>query len=246
MKIVRGSSVAVALTLLVACHDIQHSPTAPTPPPRSQAAVRIALVSTPGELPVGGGSAAITVEALGADGLGVATPVALRVSEGSLGADSVTTDRTGHAVASWQGTKTTNITATSGEAISAITLTVHTPVELPPPSVPPPPTPQPEPTPLPTPVPALSVTVTASPASIPMGGSTTLSATVNNLLPGEVVTAYQWDYDGDKTVDETSVSSSRSRAYATDGVIAPTVRALTSTNRSSIGTGQVIVFKPLR
>ena len=82
--------------------------------------------------------------------------------------------------------------------------------------------------------------------SIPVGGNTTLSASVSNLEPGEVVTAYQWDYEGDKTIDETSVSASRSQVYTSDGIIAPTVRVLTSANRSAIGAGQVIVFKPLR
>jgi len=241
-----SSPVIIAVTLLSACHGIEHPPTSPTPPPRSQAAALIHIVPTPGELPIGGGSASISVEALGADGGGVSTPISLFVSEGELGASSVTTDRTGHAIASWQGTKTTNITARSGEAISIVTLTVRTPIELPPPVPPVQPPPQPEPTPLPTPRPPLTVILAASPMSIPVGGNTTLSASVSNLEPGEVVTAYQWDYEGDKTIDETSVSASRSQVYTSDGIIAPTVRVLTSANRSAIGAGQVIVFKPLR
>jgi hypothetical protein len=239
-------AIGVLLIGLAGCHGIEH-PTEPAPvPARSQTPVKMSVVMSPAELPAGGGSALLIVEALGADGSGVETPVTLSASGGELGASQLQTDRTGHATGSWAGTQTATLTATAGAVSAVSSLRVIEPTKLPPPSVPPPPTPQPEPTPLPTPVPALSVTVTASPASIPVGGSTTLSATVNNLLPGEVVTAYQWDYDGDKTVDETSVSSSRSHAYATDGIIAPTVRVLTSTNRSSSGTGQVVVFKPLR
>jgi hypothetical protein len=160
----------------------------------------------------------LIVEALGADGSGVETAVTLSASGGELGTSQLQTDRTGHATGSWAGTQTATLTATAGAVSAVSSLRVIEPTKLPPPSVPPPPTPQPQPTPLPTPVPALSVIVTASPASIPVGGSTTLSAAVNNLLPGEVVTAYQWDYDGDKTVDETSVSSSRTHAYAADGI----------------------------
>lgn len=235
----------VLLVGLAGCHGIQATPTSPSAPARSQAAVVIHLVPTPGELPAGGGSANITVEALGADGLGVSAPVTLAASEGSLATEAVTTDRTGHAVASWQGTKTTQVTATSGETVSILTLKVLTPVALPPPSVPPPPTPQPTPEPTPVPVPALLASISASPSSIAVGSSTTLTASVTNLESGEVVTAYQWDFDGDKTIDETSVSPSRAHVYATDGIAAPTVRVMTSKPRSAVGTGQVIVFKPL-
>lgn len=239
-------SLVVFAVALAGCNGIEHSPTGPTPPPRSQAAVQIRLVPTPGELPAGGGSASILVEAVGIDGLGVSTPVALAVSDGSLGTASVTTDGTGHAIASWQGTKTTSITATSGEAISVVTLTVRTPVELPPPSVPPPPTPTPEPTPIPTPQPAITVSLVATPPRVPVGGTSILSATVSNLGAGETVIAYQWDWEGDQKIDDTGIASSREHPFPIDGIITPTVRVLTSSGRSATGSGQVVVFKTLR
>jgi hypothetical protein len=246
MNVLRAASPWLMVVGVVGCHGIEHTPTSPGAPTRSTVPVRLSIVQSPGELPAGGGSAALLVEASGSDGGGVAAPVTLEVTGGELGADHLTTDSTGHASASWAGTSSATLTARAGEVISVSTIRVHEPTKLPPPSVPPPPTPTPEPTPLPTPTPALSVTIGASPSSIPVGGSTTLSASVSNLQPGEVVTAYQWDYEGDKTVDETSVAASRSHLYAADGIISPTVRVLTSTNRSVTGAGQVVVFKPLR
>lgn len=246
MNVLRAASAWLIVVGVVGCHGIEHTPTGPSAPARSTVPVRLSIVQSPGELPAGGGSAALIIEAIGSDGLGVSAPVSLEVSGGELGTDHVTTDSTGHASGSWAGTASATLTARAGEAISVSTIRVVEPTKLPPPSVPPPPIPTPEPTPLPIPAPSLTVSLTAAPASIPMGGSTTLSARVSNLQPSEVVTAFQWDYEGDKTVDETSVAASRSHLYAGDGIISPTVRVLTSTNRSATGTGQVVVFKPLR
>jgi hypothetical protein len=248
MNVLRAASAWLIVVALAGCHGIEHTPTGPSAPARSTVPVRLTVIASPGELPVGGGSAALIIEALGSDGGGVASTVTLEVTGGELGADHVTTDGTGHASASWAGTSSTTLTARAGELIAVSTIRVLQPAKLPPPSVPPPPTPTPEPTPLPTPTPALSVTLTAAPASIPVGGSTTLSASVSNLQPGEVVTAYQWDYEGDKTVNDTTLAASRTHVYPDPdgGIISPTVRVLTSSNRSATGTGQVVVFKLLR
>lgn len=237
----------VALTFaLSACHDIEH-PTAPTPAPaRSQTPVKMFVVMSPGELPVGGGSAVLIVEATGADGLGVETSVTLNASGGELGTSELRTDKTGHATGSWAGTQTATLTATAGDVIAVSSLKVNEATKLPPPSEPRPPTPQPEPTPIPPSAPSLGVSVVATPSQIAVGGTSTLSATVSNLRAGESVIAYQWDWEGDKTVDDTGIDASRAHVFPTDGIITPIVRVLTSSGRSASATGQVIVFKPLR
>jgi hypothetical protein len=235
----------VLLLGAVGCHGIEHlSPTAPAPA-RSTTAARLTVVTSPGQLPIGGGSALLTVEALSADGSGVITPVDLSVSGGTLAVSRVTTDTTGHATASWDGTATATLTATSGDVVTITAIRVTEPATLPPPSVPPPPTPQPTPEPLPIPAPALSMTLNASPLQVAVGSSTTLTVSPQNLNPGEFVTAYQWDWEGTGTTfDETTTGNSRAHIYAADGIKAPIVRILTSSGRSSIGTGRVIVYRP--
>lgn len=237
----------LALGVLVsACHGIEHLES-PVAPARSSVPTRLTVVQSPGEVPVGGGSALLIIEALGSDGAGVSTPVALSVEGGTLAADSVTTDRTGHATGSWNGTSSATLTARAGDLITVSTIRVLAPVVLEPPSVPRPPTPQPEPTPLPTPAPAVSMVIAASPLQVAVGSATTLSVSVSNLNAGESVTAYQWDYEGTgkgATFDETSIASARAHVYATDGIKNPIVQVLTSTGRSVSGTGRVIVFKP--
>jgi hypothetical protein len=236
----------VLLVLVSGCHGIEHL-TAPTPAPaRSQTPVKMFVVMSPGELPVGGGSALLIVEATGADGLGVETPVTLNASGGELGTSDLRTDKTGHATGSWAGTQTATLTATAGDVIAVSSLRVIEPTKLPPPSEPRPPTPQPEPTPLPTPAPSLSVSVSATPSQVAVGGTSTLSATVSNLRAGETVIAYQWDWEGDKTIDDTGIDAARAHIFPTDGVIAPTVHVLTSSGRSATGNGQVIVYKTIR
>lgn len=89
--------------------------------------------------------------------------------------------------------------------------------------------------------PPLSATLTATPLQIVAGSSTTLSVTTQNLNAGESVSAYQWDWTNDGTIDETTIDPSRAHVYASDGIITPAVRLLTSTGRTSIATGRVIV-----
>jgi hypothetical protein len=239
--------VAASALGLSACHGIEHTPTSPTPPARSQTPVKMFVSMSPAQLPIGGGSALLIVEALGADGSGVETSVTLSASGGELGAAQLQTDRTGHATGSWAGKETATLTATAGEVVAISSLRVIEPTKLPPPSVPPPPTPTPEPDPLPTPTPALSIVIVASPLQVAAGSLTTLSASVSNLRAGESVTAYQWDWEGagkGTTFDETSIANSRPHVYATDGIRNPIVLVLTSAGRSVTGTGRVIVFKP--
>jgi hypothetical protein len=236
----RWSIVAFSLALS-ACHGIEY-PTAPAPAPaRSQTPVKMSVVMSPAELPVGGGSAVLIVETLGADGSGVETSVTLSASGGELGTSQLQTDRTGHAKGSWVGTQTATLTATAGAVTAVSSLRVIEPTKLPPPSVPPPPTPTPTPEPLPTPAPALSLAVSATPLQVTAGSPTTLTATVQNLNAGESVTAYQWDWDGNGTTEETTIDAARAHAYATDGIMAPIVKILTSGGRTATGTGRVIV-----
>lgn len=233
---------------LAACHGIEHPQSPISPTPRSTAPARLTIVQTPGEIPVGGGSALLIIEALGADGLGVVTPVSLEASGGELGTDRVTTDTTGHATASWQGTTSATLTARAGEMVTVAPLRVQPPVVLPPPSVPPPPAPRPAPDPpAPPPAPSLTLTATASPFQVAVGAPVILSITTANLAAGESITAYQWDWEGTgkgTTFDDTSVDASRAHTYATDGIKAPIVKVLTSSGRTTSTTGRIVVYKP--
>jgi hypothetical protein len=181
----RCALVLASALVLSACHGIEYPPTSPTPPARSQTPVKMFVSMSPGELPVGGGSALLIVEALGADGSGVETPVTLSASGGELGAAQLQTDKTGHVTGSWVGTQTATLTATAGDVVAISSLRVSEPTKLPPPSVPPAPTPTPTPEPIPTPTPALSIVIDASPLQVAAGSATTLSASVSNLRAGE-------------------------------------------------------------
>lgn len=241
-----GLLAALALAL-AACHGIQPNPASPTRPARSNVPVRLALVHTPGELPIGGGSVIVSVEAIGADGFGVSTSVALAVSTGELGVDHVVTDRTGYATASWHGTQTATITGTAGDVVTIGTIPVNEPV-VPLPNPPPQPQPPaPAPTPLPPIPPSLTMSVSASPLQVALFSPVTLTATVMNLNSGEQVIAYQWDWEGHgrgETFDETSRVDNRPHTYLTDGIKTPLVLILTSSGRQTSAAGRVIVYKP--
>jgi hypothetical protein len=180
---------------------------------------------------------------LGADGLGVETPVTLNASSGELGTSELQTDKTGHATGSWAGTQTATLTATAGDVIAVSSLKVNEATKLPPPSEPRPPTPQPEPLPIPTPAPQLSVALTATPFQAAVNGVIQFSASPSNMNAGEFVTAYQWDWDGDGTPETTTVTASTTHPYTVHGLKNPAVSILTSGGRSAKGSTQVIVYQ---
>lgn len=245
----RTLTLSVVLLALVGCHGIEPTPTSPAPTARSNAAAKLAIVISPGELPIGGGSAVVRVEALGLDGFGVATAVALTASAGTLATDSVMTDSTGHATAAWSGTKTATIRGMAGELAASSTVPVREPTVFPPNPTPPPlpvPTPTPIPTPAPTP-PPLSVSLMAFPDRVQVGYVLNVTATAAHLNPDESVMAYQWNWEWDgkttTTFAETSISDSRSHIYSADGIKPIRVQILTSSGRTVSGTLNVVVYK---
>lgn len=232
---------------LGACHGIEPTPTSPKPPARSNVPARLAIVVSPGELPIGGGSVVVSVETLGADGFGVSTPVRLAVSAGTLTVDTLITDTTGHARTAWSGTKTATFTLTAGSlAAVSTTLAVREPTVFPPNPTPPPlpvPTPTPIPTPLPTP-PPLAINLVAGPDRVAVGYVVFVTATASNLNAGESVIAYQWNWDGAATFSETTIDNTRQHIYSSDGIKPIKVQLVTSSGRTVSGTINVVVYQP--
>ena len=238
----------VLLVCLVAagCNGISPNPMSPTVETPTIAATAIRLTVMGGELPIGGGSTELLIETSGSGGVASNVVVHLSVDEGELSASEVTTDRTGHARTRWTGTKPATLTGASGSLTATAPILVAQPVVFPPlPSPPRPPRP-PAPDPVPPTPPALTVTLTATPRQVLVGQPTTLTASVTNLLPGETVLAYQWDWEGTGTFasDETSAGNTRMHPYTSDGVKAPRVLIQTSSGRSTSDGTQVFVVMP--
>lgn len=241
-------ALLAAAALVASCGPIQY-PTSPdiAPPPAMGPVTAIALVPSPGELPIGGGTARIYVETSASPG--VPAPdvlVVLEASSGELSAHELRTDRTGHGAVTWQGTSTATLRATAAAAgvSSSTQLRVLTPSVLPPPSTPLPPLPPPPPLPpLPAPPPALAVSLEGAPARAAVGELVTFQATVRGLQPAERVEAYAWDFDDDGADDATTLSPMRAHAYAAHGVHTARVTVLTAARQAS-GSARLIVFTP--
>jgi hypothetical protein len=119
---------ALALGLLLAgCHDIPPNPASPTPGTGALVTpTAIQIVVIPGQLPVGGGTAEISIATTAANGTTVAPAVAVRLSAdgGDLSAAAVITDRTGHGKVTWTGTNRATVTAEAGALTQTATLVV--------------------------------------------------------------------------------------------------------------------------
>ena len=233
----------VGLTV-AACGDPPPSPTAPPGPDvPAVTATRIALVSTPGELPIGGGSARIFIETAAGSLAAPRVTVSLSATSGVLDQQQVTTDTTGHAAVSWTGNETATINASSGSLSTSTNVRVLLPavfIPSPPPPAPPPPVPTPEPPPGP---PTLRVTLRAGRSITPVGTDVDLYATIdpNSLMAGESILAYQWDCDGDKTFETTTVGAMKLCRYNTHGTVQSSVNALSSASRSATATVPLVV-----
>lgn len=237
------------LVCLVAagCNGIQPNPMSPTVETPTIAATALRLTVLAGELPIGGGTTELLIETVGGGIAAANVTVQLSVDEGELAASEVTTDRTGHARTRWTGTKPATLTGASGSLTATAPILVAQPVVFPDPPRPPrpprPPAPDP---PSPPPPPALTVTLSADPRQVLVLQPTTFTARVANLNAGEVVLAYQWDWEGTGTFtpDETSAGNTRTHAYTDDGIKAARVLIQTSSGRSTTGGTQVFVVLP--
>ena len=236
--------LVASLAVLVSCNDIAPSPTAPPAPQVTTSGIptRIGIVASPGELPVGGGSARIFIETVNGSGSAPLVRVNLASTEGTLSESSITTDATGHGSVRWDGTKTSTITATAGELTTTMDLRVHVPQVFPP-STPPPPRPPPElpPTIPPAPAPP-GLTLSSNSGTVAVGSSLMFTAAVSELNAGETVLYYQWDLDGDGDVEKTTtVNTAASPVYDAHGPLTARVNIATSTGRTaSAGRGIVV------
>lgn len=240
---------ALAVTLLsTGCHGITPNALPTAPASVTLTASNILITSSPGELPIGGGTTTIRLEVRTIDGRTVKdVPVTLEVTGGTLEQTMLVSDSTGHALTTWQGTASATVRASSATATGEGAITVNLPIPIPPPSVPPPPAPRPPPDPPPpAPEPALGLTLSAYPTQVLVDWFTILTASaVTHLHSGETVVAYQWDFDGDGTANETSITPSRSVAYTASGIVVPSVTVQTSQGRSASASVRLVVFKPL-
>jgi hypothetical protein len=240
----RLSFVGLLFVVSVACHDIESTNVTPTGPMPPVSPTTINLSMSPGQLPVGGGTAFVYVETTGGSQPAANVRVSLRASSGELSASDVRTDTSGHATVTWTGKQTATLTAEAGSLSRTYELLVTPPATLPPPSTPPPPSPvppPPTPPPTPPPVPTFTVTLTPERASTPVNTDVGFLVAVSNLQAGETVMAYQWDCTGDGTIDATTTTPGRRCTYAAHGVFNPSVRVRTSLDRDVTATTRIVV-----
>jgi hypothetical protein len=235
--------LVVAVVLLSAC--AYKNPTTPTTTiqPRAGVPSRIELTANPG-VGAEGGTGAISARVF--DGLSTALAeqtVTFTASEGTLGAAHVLTDD--------KGVARTNITGPEGATVSIVAAvgTVEqktlialqtrpggappiTPPVFPPPSPPPPPG-----------TPAYSVTLAASPSSVAVGGSSTLTATVEQLENAPAPTSYRWDCNGDAVPDFTTTVPTQTCTFPVFGSILTSVQVVGGTV-SAVATAAVRVLLP--
>jgi hypothetical protein len=200
--VTRARVAAALLTLIAAagCHGPY--PTHPDPSPLPPPAPPVAIVLTPDrwDLPAGGGSLEIIVTTNANLAGSVSAPhvvVTLRASSGSLSADTVETDLTGHARVTWSGLTSTTITATAADLVATSRITVREAANVPPPPPPPgtPPTPDPDPA-------ALLVDLYPEYGPIVAGVPVRLLGAARDISGALVPdVTYEWDFNGDGTAE---------------------------------------------
>lgn len=239
-----GLSIALA-----GCNGI--TPTAPSAPsaPRITTPTQVVVNASPGELPIGGGTATIGIAVSAADGQGVDNiTVAITASTGSLERSSVITDRTGHASVTWSGTETATITGTAGELVGIGSIPVNVAYVPPPPSTPrppppapkpDPPTPDPPPIPVPPPTPAVVVTLSADHQTVGQTHPVIFAAAVSLIGDTGAILSYTWDWDDAAARDETSADPTRTHTYASEGV--RTVKVTVTTANGQTGSATLTI-----
>lgn len=246
LRLLAAWLAAVIVLSITACG--YHNPTAPTPPALPQPGVpsRIELTANPG-VGADAGTGVITLRVL--DALNSALPgqtVTVTASEGSLSAASVVTDAKGNAHLTITGPAgaAIAITATAGTAVQKTSIAMQAgpdaPLPFVPPVFPPPAPPQPPAPPPPAPTPSYTVTVTASPSSLVVNGSATLTAAVVLVNGATAPTGYAWDCDADGKFDAPLAANVKVCPYTTAGTIKSAVR-VTGANASGQATVEVTV-----
>lgn len=240
-------AAAVILLSVTACG--YKNPTAPgasAPPPQPGIPSRLELSANPGT-GAAAGTGTIRVRVL--DAFATALPdqtVAVTASVGELSAADAVTDAKGAAVFTITGPEGAAIviTATVGTIAQktsiAMQLKPADPLPLVPPTFPPPSPPPPPPPPPTPPIPSYTVTVSASPASLVVNGSATLTASVVLVNGATAPTSYVWDCDANGSFESPTTGNVVACPYTTAGTIKSAVR-VTGANASGSGSVDVTV-----
>lgn len=240
--------IALCALSLVACDGPEHlPPTSPAPPP--VVASRLTLIASPPELPIGGGTARIRIEATGANGQpSPGATVTLSATDGAFDETTAQTDSTGHASVLWTTTKGATVHARTGDVETSLSVRVLEPPVIPPPSPIPPPTPTPPPDPPIPPIPpGPSIVVTLSaPSTFPVDQKLTVTASVSGLPSGDGVLAYQWDETNDGSNEATTTVNAYTFSYTSHGVKRVKCTVLSRQGLTSSGTAQIIITNAVR
>ena len=189
------------------CKAPQHLPPTAPNPPVAQTPTRLSLALSPPELPVGGGTVVLRVEATAVNGSPAPQArVAISASDGTLQADHVMTDETGHGRVEWAVKTNATVRASVGDLVAEATIKVQTPPTTPPSPSPPAPTPPvpapPDPSP-PTPgSPGLRVTFFAVSPPVRANVPAQFHFSVNPA--GTAIKAVAWDFNADNAIDSES------------------------------------------
>jgi len=248
LKLLAGCLLAGFGVVSIGCAaETPASPNGAGGQPQAGVAARIDLSASAGfGSEAGTGSVSARVLDAFSTALGSQT-VRFTASTGTLRDAAVVTDEKGFARTSITGQPDTVITITA--ATGSIETKTQVAMQLPPPPLPAPGVPPPAPTPIPpsqpTPAtPTYSVTVTASATGLIVGGSTTLTATATptNGAPASPAT-YEWDCDGNGTVDATTIVATTNCTYPAAGTFSVSA---TAKNGTAVGSGlvSVTVAKP--
>ena len=235
LRLLAAWLAAVIVLSVTACG--YQNPTAPTvdTPAVSTAAASIQLLAASRK----DGLMDVTAVVMTIDGRHVpGAAVSFTASVGTITPELAQTDADGRAQALLTATEPSTVTASSGTLTTSVKLlsSVPAPVE--------PGTPQPFPPPAPpAPVPPFVprpgtylVTMTAAPASVTVGGSSTLSVTVQRTDDAPPPAAYAWACGNGPTV--TTTTPSTSCAYPATGTFTARV---TVSGGSTTGSGTVTV-----
>jgi PKD repeat protein len=249
----RRLSVVALGVFLAGCHGIEPGPASPslTSSGSGAAPTAIAIVISPGELPIGGGTADVLISTTAGGGSVVAplVPVHLSVDGGALSAADVTTDDTGHATVTWTGTTRATVTAVAGALSHTAAIIVIEPRTFPPdpgspapppgPAPTPPPAPPPPPPP-PPPVPSNGVTATfsVSPQQPTAGEPATFMVTVSSR-PDSPVVAYAWDFTDDGQTDSTAAAPIHT--FPSNGRQLVSIKVTVADGRTATDVGGVTV-----
>lgn len=234
---VHPAVVAVLVGLpALACHSSPTGPNGPAAPaPPSLAA--IFLTPDRWDLPPAGGSLELVVETSATATGGSVVPnvtVAVRASSGTLSADSVQTDFSGHARLTWTGKSSATVTAQSGDVVASSTIRVTASTDPNPPNPPGPPTP-----PAPPHEPGiLNVSLFAEYGPVVAGVPVRLNGIAldgaRGTPPG---VRYDWDFNGDGTFERSGDDSRPFATFPTSGRYTIVLRALAPDGR--VGSGQI-------